>query len=609
MNGLRLVSNRNQRDFASTDIPQTTTPSVTRWAARIATMAAVSLFAIPVTAQAQSSWDWDPTESYEARPAPRLAPRPAAKPKRAKAAKAKRKDDPAEVAAKRAPKPQGPLIITVSLERQRMKVYDSNGLFAEAHVSTGTRTHPTPTGVFSIIQKNRDHVSNLYDAPMPYMQRITWSGVAFHTGALPGYAASHGCIRMPNGFAARLWTWTRMGTRVIVAPGEVAPTDFTHPKLITKMITQPALSAQPTTGNTAAAADGPITQRRTADASEAIAGKTKTLSDANAAMLEVTSREAPNKAETKAQAETPAQAPTADAPTDQKTSAETAKTEAPTQAAPVSETNAETAAAAPAAIKNAEAERQESAATVQQPALTEGNKVAEQATNDASAVATTSPVATAPADVKPAPPALVQPVDDIAKPADIARIPEIAKPATAAAPAKPADGAKSAETAAPAVPDAVKPIIVKRRGGLSHVAVFISRKEKKLYVRQGYEPVFDIPVEITDIDRPLGTHVFTARGDKDDASALHWSVVSLPQVGRKAVDTPRTRQGKAAAATTETAVAPALNPAEALDRIAIPADAMEKIATIIGPGGSILISDHGLGWETGRGTDFIVPLN
>ncbi len=167
-------------------------------------------------------------------------------------------------------------MIAVSVERQRVKVYDSNGLFAEAPVSTGTKSHPTPMGVFSIIQKNRHHVSNLYGASMPYMQRITWSGVAMHTGPLPGYAASHGCIRLPNEFAARLWTWTRMGTRVIVAPGEVSPTNFSHPKLVAKMAPLPTVSAVPAT--TVAASTKPEAHR-TADAREAIAGMKGTLTD------------------------------------------------------------------------------------------------------------------------------------------------------------------------------------------------------------------------------------------------------------------------------------------------------------------------------------------
>ena len=93
--------------------------------------------------------------------------------------------------------------------------------------------HPTPMGVFSVIQKHKLHHSNIYSgAPMPFMQRITWSGVAMHAGVLPGYPASHGCIRMPMAFAVKMWNWTRMGARVIVTPGEITPASFSHPLLV-----------------------------------------------------------------------------------------------------------------------------------------------------------------------------------------------------------------------------------------------------------------------------------------------------------------------------------------------------------------------------------------
>ena len=90
-------------------------------------------------------------------------------------------------------------------------------------------------GVFSIIQKHKMHHSNIYSgAPMPYMQRITWSGVAMHQGVLPGYPASHGCIRMPMAFAQKMWVWTRMGARVVITPGEITPAAFSHPLLVTQ---------------------------------------------------------------------------------------------------------------------------------------------------------------------------------------------------------------------------------------------------------------------------------------------------------------------------------------------------------------------------------------
>ena len=121
----------------------------------------------------------------------------------------------------------GPLIIAISIEKQTLKVYDANGFFAESPVSTGMQGHSTPMGVFSIIQKNKLHHSNIYSgAPMPFMQRITWSGVAMHAGVLPGYPASHGCIRMPMAFATKMWNWTRMGARVVVTPGEITPAEL-----------------------------------------------------------------------------------------------------------------------------------------------------------------------------------------------------------------------------------------------------------------------------------------------------------------------------------------------------------------------------------------------
>ena len=104
-------------------------------------------------------------------------------------------------------------------------------------------------GVFSIIQKHKLHHSNIYSgAPMPFMQRITWSGVAMHAGVLPGYPASHGCIRMPMAFAARMWNWTKMGARVVVTPGEITPASFSHPLLVEQKIVpqpQPTATLQP----------------------------------------------------------------------------------------------------------------------------------------------------------------------------------------------------------------------------------------------------------------------------------------------------------------------------------------------------------------------------
>src|SRR5262249_9769405 len=116
--------------------------------------------------------------------------------------------------------------------KQRLTLYSNGSAIAHSPVSTGTATHPTPTGIFSVIGKEKFHRSNLYsNAPMPFMQRITWSGVALHQGVLPGYPASHGCIRLPMSFATYLWGTTRMGARVIITRDELALFDIAHARL------------------------------------------------------------------------------------------------------------------------------------------------------------------------------------------------------------------------------------------------------------------------------------------------------------------------------------------------------------------------------------------
>lgn len=111
--------------------------------------------------------------------------------------------------------PSGDVTIVVSLQMQKAFVYRGDGLIGVSTVSSGKAGHETPTGTFEILQKRREHYSNLYDnAPMPFMQRLTWSGVALHGGRIPGYPASHGCIRLPNGFARNLFGVTQLGATV-----------------------------------------------------------------------------------------------------------------------------------------------------------------------------------------------------------------------------------------------------------------------------------------------------------------------------------------------------------------------------------------------------------
>lgn len=127
-----------------------------------------------------------------------------------------------------------PIMAIVSIKSQQVTFYDAEGWILRAPVSTGVKGRETPAGVFAVIEKDIDHHSTMYDdAWMPHMQRITWNGVALHGGPLPGYAASHGCIRMPFGFAEKLFDKTRIGMRVIIAPNDAEPVDISHPALFT----------------------------------------------------------------------------------------------------------------------------------------------------------------------------------------------------------------------------------------------------------------------------------------------------------------------------------------------------------------------------------------
>ncbi|MCK1742482.1 L,D-transpeptidase family protein [Bradyrhizobium sp. 139] len=454
-------------------------------------------------------------------------------------------------------KPQGPLVIVVSIGRQKVTVYDTSGVFAESPVSTGMKGHSTPMGVFSVIQKHKFHHSNIYSgAPMPYMQRITWSGIAMHAGVLPGYPASHGCIRMPMAFAVKMWNWTRMGARVIVSPGQMTPQNFSHPLLASVRVPpQPAASLAPQT-NVGDKADKGAPQTKI---SEAIPDETKTASAGGVLQLrasvghivmsDVTTGNASDREQTAA-------------PSDK-------------EATPV-----ETAEASKASI-----------AADDKPAGKVEAAKSEPADAPKPETAKSEPAAAEPAKIEAA---------------EIAKKPDAAVTATAPAPDAKKDEIRVADPAPAAKPEAP------RRAG--QIAVFISRKDSKLYVRQNFAPLFEVPITIAASDRPLGTHVFTAEVDKTDTNALHWSVVSMPVSARAAAredDSRVTRRERGAAVIPVAAkpVATPDSPAEALDRVSIPADTMAKINEMLTSGASIIISDQGINQgETGEGTDFIVRL-
>ena len=146
---------------------------------------------------------------------------------------AARQARPAPPTEATAPRDAGePIMAIVSIKSQQVTFYDADGWILRAPVSTGTTGRETPAGVFAVLEKDKDHHSSLYDdASMPNMQRITWNGIALHGGPLPGYAASHGCVRMPYGFAEELFDKTWIGMRVIISPNDAEPVEFSHPAL------------------------------------------------------------------------------------------------------------------------------------------------------------------------------------------------------------------------------------------------------------------------------------------------------------------------------------------------------------------------------------------
>ena len=146
---------------------------------------------------------------------------------------AAREARPARPTEATAPRDAGePIMAIVSIKTQQVTFYDAEGWILRAPVSTGVKERETPAGVFTVVEKEKDHHSSMYDdAEMPNMQRITWNGIAMHGGPLPGYAASHGCVRMPYGFAEELFDKTWIGMRVIISPNDAEPVEFSHPAL------------------------------------------------------------------------------------------------------------------------------------------------------------------------------------------------------------------------------------------------------------------------------------------------------------------------------------------------------------------------------------------
>ena len=384
-----------------------------------------------------------------------------------------------------APRDAGePIMAIVSIKTQHVTFYDAEGWILRAPVSTGTTGRETPAGVFAVVDKEKDHHSNMYDdASMPNMQRITWNGIALHGGPLPGYAASHGCVRMPFGFAEKLFDKTRIGMRVIISPDDAEPVEFSHP----------ALLVPKRGGRRGRAGQGGGAPREAAEAAKtadetkkAAATATRETASLTAALRKLEGQKA-------------------------RADAELAAAEKVLVSAKTDEAKA-----------RAEDLKQKAAA-----------KAAELATQFDTAKAD----ATSKLDAAAA-----------------------AKEAAKAAQARKAATAKAASEA---------------KLALEPVSIYISRATQKLYVRRqtqkpapdGGGVVFDatieVPVKISNPERPIGTHVFTAVARNE--SGLRWTAVTIDNGD---------------------------NAKSALDRITIPQEVLDRIAPTALPRSSIVISDE-----------------
>jgi hypothetical protein len=417
------------------------------------------------------------------------------------AAKQARRAQPTETAATR--EAGEPIMAIVSIKSQQVTFYDAEGWILRAPVSTGIKERETPAGVFAIIEKDKNHHSTMYDdAWMPNMQRITWNGLALHGGPLPGHAASHGCVRMPYGFAEKLFDKTRIGMRVIISPDDAAPVDFSHPKLSLFLPSAEVIAAAPAKAETLSreAADAAAT----ADEAKRTAATARRETASAAASLRKLER-------LKARAD----------------------------AELVSAEKVVFAAKSDQARARAEDRVQKAAA-----------KAAELSTQFRNAKA------------------------DASSKLDAA---SAAKEAAKTAQTKKADTAKAALDA---------------KLALEPVSIYISRATRVLYVRRNthkpapdgggevFDATIEVPVTIRDPGKPLGTHVFTAVARND--AGLRWTAVTIENWD---------------------------DAKNALDRITIPKEVLDRIAPTTLPRSSIVVSDEPLSEETNYRTEFVAVLS
>lgn len=522
-----------------------------------------------------------------------------------------RQKTPTHPATLTAPRSDSPLILIASLRNQRLRVYDADGEIATSRISSGRPGFATPTGVFSILEKNVQHRSNIYSgAEMPYMERITWSGIALHAGVVPGFRASHGCIRLPHSFARTLYGLTKIGNRVVVTAGDAEPIAFNSPKLFKPLPLddKTAMKAGSSEQPRVAVNDKP--DEPTTDAMQELPlliGISPALARAVADMPRDPQRRPTTRVEADQMMQervTRLQAALKTADTAQ--TAAVAKTDETAKAFAQAEGQLQAAqrAAEPlrAAVKNAELKQQDAIRTFE--------------TYMSGAVAGTAPT---PNDAGSREVDLENAVLQATRNADEARtnaaktewsFAEVQARFSAAKAARDAaaEALRDAQTdlmsAKRELADANKDIRLRSKA----ISVLVSLRAQRIYVRQGVEPVLEAPIAITPLPGPIGTHVFTAMRYGADPNTFDWRLVSaqVPAAGKTFLDDARKRRGRNSASPEEDNLSVRMATA-ALAAFTIPDDILSMISERARPGASLIVSDRELPLhENGSGTEFVV---
>jgi lipoprotein-anchoring transpeptidase ErfK/SrfK len=490
--------------------------------------------------------------------------------------------------------PQGAVYAIVSLADQHVTIYDSTGRIAQSRISTGMRGHPTPIGLFSIIGKERWHRSNIYSgAPMPFMQRITWSGVAMHLGVVPGYPASHGCIRLPDGFAQQFWGMTQIGNRVVVARRdttavEISSTFLPVPKL------RPAPEVLPGSQQSALPSSTPVKLASISEASPinaetppspATAPKLLNPIEYAKALKEraLASKAAADQAAKDDLRAAQAAGVEAHQAGDDVNKAVTALRAAEAKLAALDAAAQTATAGAPPATPpdGTQAVRTRAAPSL---AAMPGAPAANAAAEAASATAE----AAAQGDVDRARAALVEAQSrEATKRQGAFAAVQICKDAVAA-------GELAANTAKEA----------ERR--LKPASVLFSKKEGRVFIRQDRKEVYEAPISFKDPDRPIGTHLFIAVNSDADGK-VKWSAISVPSGSTASDDPPRQRSKNHKSADPAPGPAPQdYTASAALERVQVADNVRERIAELVWVGAQVIVTDNARSDEMDSDTDIIV---